>query len=156
MNNFEVGVYTPWGVLISCFISPSRRDWTTYPTGGYWTKWQEIKKVDSFKGVASTVKVLIPVKRGLKWISGLSGLGKTQIAFLPAIFYSHNTYWKKCLGGGTGRRKGLKIPRALCLYEFDSRPGHQVIVRGSAFLAGSLFSIKSYPSARRLYFLGLF
>ena len=29
-----------------------------------------------------------------------------------------------CLGGGTGRRKGLKIPRHSLLYEFDSRPRH--------------------------------
>ena len=33
--------------------------------------------------------------------------------------------WIKCLGGGIGRRKGLKIPRGLSLYEFDSRPRHQ-------------------------------
>ena len=30
-----------------------------------------------------------------------------------------------CLGGGIGRRKGLKIPRSLAPYEFDSRPRHQ-------------------------------
>ncbi len=28
------------------------------------------------------------------------------------------------LDGGTGRRKGLKIPRSLSLCEFDSRSGH--------------------------------
>ncbi len=27
-----------------------------------------------------------------------------------------------CLGGGIGRRKGLKIPRSIALYEFNSRP----------------------------------
>ena len=29
------------------------------------------------------------------------------------------------LGGGTGRRKGLKIPRSFALCEFDSRPRHE-------------------------------
>jgi hypothetical protein len=45
---------------------------------------------------------------------------------LVCIFRDDNIESQKigCLGGGTGRRKGLKIPRALCLYEFDSRPGH--------------------------------
>jgi hypothetical protein len=33
--------------------------------------------------------------------------------------------YRVCLGGGIGRRKGLKIPRGLTLYEFDSRPRHQ-------------------------------
>ena len=30
-----------------------------------------------------------------------------------------------CLGGGIGRRKGLKIPRSIGLCGFDSRPRHQ-------------------------------
>jgi hypothetical protein len=30
-----------------------------------------------------------------------------------------------CLGGGIGRRKGLKIPRNLVLCRFDSGPRHQ-------------------------------
>lgn len=30
------------------------------------------------------------------------------------------------LGGGTGRRKGLKIPRGLALCGFNSRPRYQV------------------------------
>ena len=30
-----------------------------------------------------------------------------------------------CLGGGIGRRKGLKIPWGLSPWEFDSPPRHQ-------------------------------
>ncbi len=42
------------------------------------------------------------------------------------------------LGGGIGRRKGLKIPRGLSLYEFDSRPRHQMKTRGYGFYAEPL------------------
>ncbi len=31
-----------------------------------------------------------------------------------------------CLGGGIGRRKGLKIPRCLAPYRFDSGPRHHL------------------------------
>ncbi len=31
-----------------------------------------------------------------------------------------------CPGGGIGRRKGLKIPRHIVLYRFDSGSGHQL------------------------------
>lgn len=35
----------------------------------------------------------------------------------------------QCLGGGIGRRKGLKIPRENNLCRFESGPGHQVSKR---------------------------
>ena len=51
-------------------------------------------------------------------------------AFLESFFrfpYSKLDNDIKCLGGGIGRRKGLKIPWGLSPYEFDSRPRHQCL-----------------------------
>ncbi len=45
-------------------------------------------------------------------------------------------------GGGIGRRKGLKIPRHLVLYRFDSGPGHhkkRLALMGQPFLVSTTF-----------------
>ena len=68
--------------------------------------------------------------QGQTWKGVPTQKSKRRTTRLLSFAYFFNieaeeTKRSRCLGGGTGRRKGLKIPRALCLYEFDSRPGHQ-------------------------------
>ena len=49
----------------------------------------------------------------------------TPVRFRPQpLFVSKRI----CPGGGTGRRKGLKIPRDLILCRFDSGPGHEFLL----------------------------
>jgi hypothetical protein len=52
-------------------------------------------------------------RRGMNFLTPISG---------KHIDFPHHD---PGLGGGTGRRKGLKIPRSLRLCGFDSRPRHQ-------------------------------
>ena len=53
------------------------------------------------------------------------------------------------LGGGIGRRKGLKIPWGLSPCEFDSRPRHHKI-KGLAVSAGSFFCGKNGHCAKNV------
>jgi hypothetical protein len=53
-----------------------------------------------------------------------------------------------CLGGGTGRRKGLKIPYSLWVCGFDSRPRYQFTGKASFIIASNAIS------APRLQHLG--
>ena len=63
---------------------------------------------------------------------------------------------KKRLGGGIGRRKGLKIPRCLALCEFDSRPRHQMKSIVCDVSALQLFCVLCMSICRFVLFLSRF
>ena len=65
----------------------------------------------------------------------------TKLNHLTTRFARINT---NCLGGGIGRRKGLKIPRGLAPCRFDSGPRHQ-LNQGFRKKAKSLFSFLHPP-----------